>query len=284
MPVFDTLRKLFCTVRQGEEQGHDLEMAPLLHHAAEPAAAGLGSCLRRNDELGEPGRPYRDFVEDETRKYWQETVQVGRLKKPGQKELRKAARPVLGKALRRRQGKTPDPGLACFRAHQAVCAMQRRAVEKRWIRRPFTSAEASPGYIEALVQLADDADWLAREIPLPEHPAPRHPPIYYTTDPASRRAVPRRDALMRGDYVYHKNGSRLTGDDYIHPWQGPGHWPAKDDLKTRRWTACYSLELLQDGSMGIMFHWKDAFDDPYMVRSHAGAFHFSPCPPTPRRK
>ena len=34
-------------------------------------------------------------------------------------------------------------------------------------------AEASPNYVETLIQLADDAGWLAREITLPDHPPPQ---------------------------------------------------------------------------------------------------------------
>ena len=46
-----------------------------------------------------------------------------------------------------------------------------------------------------LIQLADDANWLAREIPLPDHPPPKHPPIYYKIDPETNRPVPRAGQL-----------------------------------------------------------------------------------------
>ena len=105
-------------------------------------------------------------------------VSVGSLAKPDQEEIRAAAMPILCAARRRRTGRS-----SLAMAHQGVNAMQLRAVEKGWIKHPFTPSEASSDYVEALVQLADDANWLAREIPLPNHPAPKHPPIYYTRNP-----------------------------------------------------------------------------------------------------
>ena len=50
-------------------------------------------------------------------------------------------------------------------------------------------------------QPADTADSQRREIPLPDHPGPRHPRIYYTVDPASGRPIPERDSYIRGNYV-----------------------------------------------------------------------------------
>ena len=262
MPIFDTLRKLVCCAPRQQEE--DLEMAPFMQPGPEPVAA----------EPAGTGRPYQVYVESEARKYWEEMVNPGSLAKPGQEEIRAAAMPILCAAQRRRTGLSP---LAM--AHQGVNAMQLRAVEKGWIKHPFTPTEASSDYVEALIQLADDADWLAREIPLPSHPAPKHPPIYYTIDPANKRAVPRSDALISGSYVYETYGRRLTPDDHIYPWPDPEIWPMLDDLISRQWTACYSLHLPYDGQMRIMIHWKDAFDNTQLLRDPLSSLHFSPFPP-----
>ena len=262
MPIFDMLRKLACCAPRQQEE--DLEMAPLMQPDPEPVAAWPE----------EPGRPYRDFVEDEARKYWEEMVNPGSLAKPDQEEIRAAAMPILCAAQRRRTGRS-----SLAMAHQGVNAMQLRAVEKGWIKHPFTPSEASSDYIEALVQLADDANWLAREITLPNHPAPKHPPIYCTRNPITGRPVPRRDAKIRGDYVYTSDGRRLTRDDYIYPWPGPDHWPMVDDLNTRHVTACYSLNFLFREKGYIMLHWKVGPDSTYKFRNTLDSFHFSPYPP-----
>ena len=262
MPIFDNLRKLVCCAPRQQEE--DLEMAPLMQPDPEPVAAWPE----------EPGRPYRDFVEDEARKYWEEMVNPGSLAKPDQEEIRAAAMPILCAARRRRTGRS-----SLAMAHQGVNAMQLRAVEKGWIKHPFTPSEASSDYVEALVQLADDANWLAREIPLPNHPAPKHPPIYYTRNPITGRPVPRRDAKIRGDYVYTSDGRRLTRDDYIYPWPDPEIWPMLDDLASRQWTACYSVNLQYDGQMLIMFHWKNPHNDTQLFREQLSLLHFSPFPP-----
>ena len=158
-----------------------------------------------------PGRPYQSFVESEVRKYWQEMWDIRNLTKPNREEIQASAMPILIQALRNRTG---------HRRHQAVAGIVQHAAEQGWIRRPsFSEASESPSYIEALIQLADDANWLAREIPLPDHPPPRHPPIYYTIGSRLGRPVPvpREDALIRADYLYKNNGSRLTEDRYIFP-------------------------------------------------------------------
>ena len=262
MPVFDILRKLVCCAPRQQEE--DLEMAPLMQPGPEPVAA----------EPAGTGRPYQDYVESEARKYWKEMVNPGSLAKPGQEEIRAAAMPILCAAQRRRSGRSP-----WYMAHQGVEAMQQHAREKRRIRAPYSRLAECPDYVEALIQLADDADWLAREITLPNHPAPKHPPIYYTIDPASKQAVPRSDALIRGNYVYDTRGLRLTQDDHIYPWPDPEIWPMLDDLAYRQWTACYSLHLPYDGQMRIMIHWKSTFDDTHLFRDALSLLHFSPFPP-----
>ena len=211
-------------------------------------------------EAMEQDRPYRDFVESEARKYWEEMVKVGSLGKPAQDEIRAAAMPILCQALRRRLGLELNP--AMNRAHIAVNAMQLHAVESGWIKHPFTLSEASPDYVEALVQLADDARWGPKEVRLPKHPAPHHPPIYYVKEPVTDRSKPREDSLIRGDFVYGPTGRlltrddsltrmdlefgrafrRITRDEYIHPVFCPrGFVPNPDELVSKGWDAAYTL-------------------------------------------
>ncbi len=149
----------------------------------------------------EPERPYQAFVESEARKYWQETSQAGALVKPAQEQIRAAALPVLCVALRNRAGN---------RRHQAVADIVQQARDKGWIKRPYSRAHASPSYFDALIQLADDANLVAREIPLPDHPPPHHPPIYYTIESYNGRPVPvpRKDAIIRGHYLYKQMSGR----------------------------------------------------------------------------
>ena len=94
-----------------------------------------------------------------------------------------------------------------------------------------------------------------QKIPLPEHPAPHHPPIHFTIDPDSGRPIPDEDALIRADYVYvPEDGSRITRGEYIHPWRGPDARPIMDDLISRNWAACYSLHGVGAGRR-LMYHW-----------------------------
>ena len=162
------------------------------------------------DQTMKPRRPYQKFVESEVRKYWQEIGVTGDLPKPTQENIHAAAMPILCQALRNRTG---------HRRHLAVACIIQHALETGWIKWPFSEACESPSYIDALIQFADDANWLAKEIPLPDHPSPKHPPIYYTIGTRLGRPVPvpREDALIRGDYLYKKDGSRLTEDKYIFP-------------------------------------------------------------------
>ena len=123
--------------------------------------------------------------------------------------------PVLCLALRNRRGS---------RRHEAVAGMVQHALERHWmvrsinegsrqisrqlkqgpgwIKLPFSEAYESPSYIDALIQLADDAMWLAKEITLPDHPPPYHPPIYYTISIkwGCRFEIVRDDAVICGDY------------------------------------------------------------------------------------
>ena len=171
----------------------------------------------------EPGRPYQAFVESKLRQYLQDN-NIHSLTKPTQQEIRTAAMPVLCAALRRREGRNeyPDP----VRAHHAVGGMIQHALETGRIKPPFSEASESPNYVEALIKLADEANWIAREITLPDHPPPHHPPIYYTMDSESSRPIPRSDSYLRGDYVYTPGfGLRVTASDRIYPLVMPEYDP-----------------------------------------------------------
>ena len=104
----------------------------------------------------EPGRPYQDYVESEARRYWQSLGGIGSLTKPDQEELRAAAMPILCRALRNRPGN---------RRHQAVAALVQHALERGWIKSPFSEACESQNYIDAMIELARDARW---SVPLEE--------------------------------------------------------------------------------------------------------------------
>ena len=217
------------------------------------------------DEPMEPGRPYQAFVEDEARRYWQEMVERRGLTKPDRQTIREAAMPILRQALQKRMGSKLNPALRW--AHSVVIAMQVHLAQRGLLRRGYTRSEKIPNYMEALLQLADEAGWLEREIPLQDHPAPKHPPIYYTIDPKTSKPVPTEKSLIRGDYVYHTyDGSRLTQDEYIYPWRDPDEWPSLGDLTSRGWKACYALAPSRTGSsdmrwvysadsMRIRYHW-----------------------------
>ena len=223
-------RKLVCMDTQEQEDAGPIAIQPRL----EPDEA----------QAVEPGRPHQAFVEGEVRKYWQEIKERGpNLTKQSQEELRAAAMPVLCLALRNRRGS---------RRHQAVAGMVQNALERDWmvrsicegsqfisrklkqepdwIKRPFSEAHESPSYIDALIQLADDAMWLAKEITLPDHPPPYHPPIYYTIriEWDYPGEIPREDAVIRGDYVYENRESRSRvikdGDFYPVTVDSQSYW------------------------------------------------------------
>ena len=229
----------------------------------------------------EPGRPHQAFVESKLRQYLQDN-NIHSLVKPTQAEIRAGAMPVLGLAQRYRPGIKLNPALN--RAHMAVNAMQLHAAERGWIRDPFTLSEASPNYVEALIQLADDTNWLAREIPLPDHPSPKHPPVYYTTDPATNRPIPREDSFIRGDYVYSLDGSRITEFSHILPWVNTDILPYPSSFYPQSFEgidAYYTLELTPENIPEIIFHWLYKMDGfkLSMVYSLNGLY-FSPNPPS----
>ena len=199
-------------------------------------------------EAMELDRPYRDFVESEARRYWQEMVKVGSLNKPARDEIRAAAMPILCQAQRRRTGWSP-----WTMALHGVNEMQLHASKRGWIKPPYSRLTESPSYIDALTQLADDAGWLAKEIPLPDHPPPRHPPIYYTINPATKKPVPRRDAVIHADYVHMLDGSRITTSGYIDPCHYPDG-PYVDELIDMGFEAVYTLYDI-DGEVNIRIYW-----------------------------
>ena len=255
------------------------------------------------DEPRGPGRPHQAFVEDEARKYWQEMGQRRGLAKPDRQTIREAAKPILRQALQKRMGSKLNPALRW--GHSVVNAMQVHLADRGLLRGGYTRSENIPNYIDALLQLADDAGWLYREIPLQDHPAPRHPPVYYTVDPKTNKPVPTEESLIRGDYVYDMyGGSRLTQDEYIYPWRDPDNSPSLDDLTSRGWNACYQFTTRRTGSwdrpwdyatdgMRISYFWigndrgapylfsrsdRGAINDwPYIGK---GGIYFSPRAPT----
>lgn len=217
----------------------------------EPAAAGPVAA----------GRPHRDYVEREAERYRREAEHAGSPGQPG-----------------------PVPALDMTRALMAVNAMQGHFADRGWITPPYSRLRDCPNFVEALIQLASDADWLAREVPLPDHPAPHHPPVYYTIDEKTERPVPRADSLIRGDYVYkYSDGNRITQAEYICPWMDTNIMPpTKYDLIARGWDACYTLYFERENIVNIVFHWIERIGDfPILFRLSLRTMHFSPFPRPP---
>ena len=131
----------------------------------------------------EPGRPYQDFVESEVRKYCQEVEGTGSVKY-----------------------------MVPPMAHHAVADVVEHIRKERWTKRPLSEAYDSPTYIDALIQLATDADWLAEELTLPDHPS-----IYYNRDVKTNKPVPREFYYIRGEYLSEVFGSKLSEDSRIYP-------------------------------------------------------------------
>ena len=228
----------------------------------------------------EPGRPHQAFVEREARDYWQSLGGVGSLTKPTQEEIRAAAMPILCAALRRREGRNeyPDPVMA----HHAVGCMIQHALETGRIKPPFSEASESPNHVEALVKLADEANWIAREIPLPGHPPPHHPPIYYTMDSESSRPMPRDDSYIRGDYVYTPVlGSRITASDRIFPLVIPGDDPVITSTILQILGVEASFTLVSGpGNVEVVVNYLERIGPHNILHIISLQFlHFSPYPP-----
>ena len=263
MPLKSVLRKLMCCALQEQDEEEMQAESPLLELAAyEPI---------------DLGRPYQDFVESEVSKYWRE-MEGDSLTKPAQQAIRAAALPILCQALQNRPGRKLHPYLNM--AHHAVADVVEHVREERWTRRPLSEPYASSTYVDALVQLADDANWLAREIPLPDHPPPKHPTIYYTTDPETGVPVPRADSLIRGDYVYTPLGTRLTNVRHFRPWLSSHFNPSMFVWSGR---AYYSLILTPENNVEVTFHWgvrSPDSDRTIPINTPLRDLHFSPRPPS----
>ena len=221
----------------------------------------------------EPGRPYQAFVESRLRQYLRDN-NIRSLVKPTQEEIRAAAMPILCKALRNRPGRKLYPYLNM--AHHAVADVVEHARETRWTRRPLSDPFARPTYVDALIQLARDADWLARELPLPDYSGPRHPPVYYRIDIASRMPVPTEDSLIRGDYVYTRYGQRITKAAFIHPWREAGRFPSERDFVALGRHMCYRLGFT-GRNIEIFIHGISKLEDrptPWIIPLNL--LHFSP--------
>ena len=235
MPLSTTLRKLLgrAPVRQ---EGEEAE-APARQPLPEPA----------QDRPAHAERPHRDYVENEARKYWQDMGQPGGLAKPDRREVRAGVLPVLGLAQRYRPGPKLNPALN--RGQMAINALQSHLVAIGRLKHPFTPSEASPNFVEALMQLADDTVWTDREMPLPAHTGPRHPPIYFTLGTLTGRPIPREDAVIRGDYVHDLLSlKRLSREQDIYPWRDADEPKSADELISRGWDACYIFITDCDGS------------------------------------
>ena len=205
------------------------------------------------DEPVEPGRPYRAFTESRLRQFMRDE-NIRSLVKPTQEEIRACALPILCQARRRRLRNSP-----LEIAYRGAAAMVSRAMEKGEIKPPYSNPYGSPSYIDTLIKLADDADWLAREIPLPKRRGPMHPVIYYTVDPNTRQPVARADALVISSYAADRYGHPLSEAPYIHPWPGKSMPEKIQELKQMGWTACYTLHINRFQDVALKFHWIPGF-------------------------
>ena len=201
------------------------------------------------------GRPHAAFVEERLRQYLQDG-DIRSLVKPSRDEIRAAAIRVLGRKLRERPGEKLNPYLGI--AHHAVANVVEHAREQHWTSRPLTDPYASANYVEALVQLAADADWLARELRIPEHPS-----ICYTRDAATGKPVPRDDDYIRGRYLSEAFGPRLTKNSRIYPFTSRKRGPVfytlydKDGIPSVKIHYCqYGGESLYSFS-GVSYHVKE---------------------------
>ncbi len=209
--------------------------------------------------LLEPGRPYRAFVESRLRRYLRDN-NIRSLVKPAREEIRAAAMRILVQGLRRRSGSTTyvEPKLAS----RAVADVVQHAREQGWIG-PWSRSEtrAGPFYDKVLIQLVEDAHWMPFEIPLPLHPAPHHPPVYFYHEMSKAGdyyPVARPDSLIRGDYVRNMAGRRITDDEYIHPWPYPDRHPDISGLIDQQRDACYALKHRRS-SVWVEMYWLETF-------------------------
>ena len=248
MPVSTSLRKLLCCIA-GMQQEEEAEARPgparpdPVQAGPEPAEVGPAQA----------GRPYRGFVEGEAGRFRRALENDGSLNEPDQQEAGAVALPGLPSSRRGSPGPQPVPVLT--REQMAVHVVQMYLVKKGFIKPPYSRLESTPDHVEALLQLLTDANWQPRQIPLPAHPDPQHPAIYYyINDPVRERPVPREDALLRGDYIYTQSGDRFVDDDHIPPWRGRALEPTVADLRSRKLKRCYSLNRTGE-TLEIRIHW-----------------------------
>ena len=190
----------------------------------------------------EHGRPYQTFVESRLKQYLPDE-NLYSLVKPTYEEVRVAAMPILCNARRRRNGGSP-----LNRAHRAVANVVQHAREERWTDRSLSDPYASPDYVEALIQLADDADWLAREIQVPGHS-----PMYYTRDARTGLPVPRNDSYIRCDYLSEVFGSRLPKNSRIYPRTSTHRGYVSYTLQDCGATSAVRIHYIRDEGRG----WED---------------------------
>ena len=215
------------------------------------------------DEVGasEPGRPHQAFVESRLRQYLRDN-DVRSLVKPTRAEIREAAMPILCMArnIPEITGRFP---LKRISRHRGAAAMRlNHAMENLmpldWVKAPYSNTYRSPSYVDALIQLADDAGWLAKEIPLPAHAEPHHPAIFYTVEKkyGFPCGIPKEDSLIHADYVHTLNGQRISRQRVIHPWPilREGFFPERGRMLELGWDACYTLSVGKGGKAELQFH------------------------------
>ena len=210
----------------------------------------------------EQGQPYRNFIENEARKFWQDMVKIGSLAKPKPEEIRAAAMPILVRGLRRRTGskKYVNPSLA----RRAVADVVQHAREQGWIWLwTYPEAYRRPLHTDVLLQLAEDADWLPKEIPLPQHTGLQHHPVYYYNERSNAGdlfPVTIADSLIRGDYVLTVDGRRITDLDHICPWPYKNRPPDITRLIDLELDSCYVLRHRRS-SVWVEMYWLETFRD-----------------------
>ena len=232
---------------------------PELHREQEEPEAGAEQPILEEPATArdvEQGRPHQAFIENRLRQYLQDE-NIRSLVKPTQDEIRAAAMQILGQALRKRPGQKLNPYLNM--AHRAVVDVVEHAREQRWTRQPLSAPYAGANYVEALIQLADDADWLAREIHIPEHPS-----IYYTRNARTGKPVPKETDYIRGKYLSEVFGPRLLKNSRIYPY-----------TSSKRGSIYYSL-YDKSGAPSVRIHyhvvgggdddWRDYFGTHYYIK------------------
>ena len=141
-------------------------------------------------------------------------------------------------------------------AHHAVADVVQHVREQGWTNRPLSEAYDSPTYIDALIQLARDANWLVEEIPLPGQP-----PIRYTLDARTNTPVPEKDSFIHCRYLSHLFGSKLQGHSRIYPWMSSREYPQphRGRLDGMGLPACYTLHVTRGRRLPfVMIHYQRA--------------------------